>query len=146
MRYSLLLIIVCVSLIVNGQSNFKYKYLINSWTQGKLDKSEKVIKADVNRGGWYSLILNKDLTTTFGDPVSCGFGSERQGNYSINKKEKTITFAFTKKVGYVSAPGTTDINETEVYKILRLKKEELILEKIDQSKKFIYLPTSKTQD
>ncbi len=131
-------------MLANGQSNFKYKYLINNWTQGKTDKNDKVIKADVNRGGWYSLILNKDMTATFGDPVSCGFGHERQGTYSVNKKDKTLTFVFTKRVGYVSAPGTTEINETEVYKILKLKKEELIIEKVDQSKKFIYLPTSKT--
>ncbi len=104
-----------------------YELLINSWTQGQIDQNDKVIRVEINRGGLYQLNIKLDTTAIFSAPFSCGFGHERQGKWIVNKMDKTIIFTFTKKVGYLNSPGTTNINEIEIYKIRKLTIDELIL-------------------
>lgn len=146
MKYSLVIILALITIYCSGQSCKSYKYFKNSWTQGKIDPNGKVVKADPSRGGWYSLQINPDETVLFSDPVNCGFGHEKKGKYSINKKDKTITFNFTQQIGYTNAPGTTDINETVTYKIERINKSELILKMVGQEKTLQFILTKNSKD
>lgn len=129
-----------------GQCCKSQKYLKNSWTQGKIDANGKVVKADPSRGGWYSMTLNSDNTVLFSDPVNCGFGHEKSGKWYYNKKDKTVTFNFTKQVGYMNKPGTTDINETVTYKIESISDNQLILKQVDQEKTLQFILTKNSKD
>jgi len=128
MKYFLILIFLTKAINAFGQSNVDFEQIIKSWTQGKLDHDGNVIQADVNRGGWYQLNINSDSSAIFGDPFNCGFGHERYGIWDLNKMDSIITFLFTKRKGYMNAPSSADINESEIYKIKKLTTDVLILE------------------
>lgn len=100
---------------------------VNSWTQGKKDASGNIVKADASRAGWYMLKLNADSTLVFNDPFSCGFGFEKHGRWQ-QQNDSIIRFLYNSKVGYMNNKGTIAINETEIYKIVLMEKEALILE------------------
>ncbi|MEI7661476.1 MAG: hypothetical protein WCK34_04735 [Bacteroidota bacterium] len=127
MKYLLILFLFPTSVLVLGQSNVDFGELIKRWTQGKIDLYGKVIQADINRGGWYQLNINPDTTVVFKDPFTCGFGHERLGKWKFNNLDTTVTFTFSKSVGYINSPGTADINDRETYKIKKLTAGELIL-------------------
>ena len=140
-------LLTVITVFAQGQSTIDFGLLPNDWTQGRIDATGNVVKAEVNRGGWYQLAINTDSTLVFSDPFTCGFGHKRQGNWAINKADTTVTFHFYKRAGYMNTPGTTDINETETYKITKLNAEELILSKLGEDKKYMaFLPTSKTRE
>ncbi|MCX6303893.1 MAG: hypothetical protein NT040_02905 [Bacteroidetes bacterium] len=127
MKYILTLFLFITTTLAFGQNSVDFGQLIKSWTQGKIDQNGKVIQADINRGGWYQLNINPDSTVIFGDPFTCGFGHERYGIWTLNRVDTTVTFSFSKRVGYMNSPGTVDIKEIEVYKIKKLNTGELIL-------------------
>jgi hypothetical protein len=127
MKYFLTLFLFTTTVLASGQKSVDFSQLIKSWTQGKIDPNGKVIQADITRGGWYQLNINTDKTVIFGDPFTCGFGHERHGKWTLNMVDTTVTFSFSKRVGYMNSPGTAYIHETEIYKIEKLTAEELIL-------------------
>lgn len=127
MKYLLTLFLITATLLAFGQGSIDFQNFINSWTQGKIEPNGKVIQADVNRGGWYELIINSDATVILRDPLACGFGHERQGKWIFNKIDTAIVFTFSKRIGYMNSPGTDNINEMEIYKIEKLTMDELIL-------------------
>jgi hypothetical protein len=127
MRQLLTILLFTNTIIVLGQTNINGEQIANRWTQGKIDQNGKVVRAEVNRGGWYLLNINRDTTVVFSDPFTCGFGHERQGKWKLSQKDTTITFLFSKRTGYMNSPGTIDIDETEIYKIIKLSEDELIL-------------------
>jgi hypothetical protein len=134
MNNLLAIFFISITIFSSEQSKVNFKNLTNSWTQGKIESNGNVIKANASRGGWYNLKIKKDNSVIFSDPFNCGIGHEHQGNWTINKLDKTVTFIFTKQVGYVNSPGNSEINETEIYKIEKLTKTELILTKVGQEK------------
>ena len=127
MKYLLALILFITTSLAFGQKSVDFGQLINSWTQGKIDQNGKVIQADINRGGWYQLNINPDTTVIFGDPFTCGFGHERHGKWTLKDVDTTVTFSFSKRVGYMNSPGTANINEIEIYKIKTLTADEIVL-------------------
>lgn len=127
MKYILTLFLFSKAVFAFGQSSIDLEQLINNWTQGKIDQNGTVVKADINRGGWYQLNINSDTTVIFEDPFTCGFGHKRDGKWQLNKLDKTATFTFFKSIGYMNSPGTVNINEMEIYKIKKLTSDELIL-------------------
>ncbi len=145
MKYLLTLFLFITTILAFGQSSVDFGQLINSWTQGKIDKNGKVIQADINRGGWYQLNINSDTTVIFGAPFTCGFGHERHGKWTLNKMDTTATFTFSKSVGYMNSQGTTNINEMEIYKIQKLTADELILTQTVDRKERI-MPFVKTKN
>ncbi|PBQ33726.1 hypothetical protein CNR22_18720 [Sphingobacteriaceae bacterium] len=110
-----------------AQNSLDYGHLITTWTQGKIDPNGTVIQADASRGGSYQLTLNQDASASFANPFTCGSGYERQGSWNLNEKDGTLTLTFSKRVGYMNAPGTAAINKIENYKIMKLTSSELIL-------------------
>ena len=120
----------------SGQTTIDYRQLNKSWTQGQINEEGNVIRAEVNRGGWYQLDIQSDSTIIFSDPFSCGFGKSRTGKWTINKIDSTITFHFRKRIGSMNSPGTYKINEVEIYKIEKMTADELILKKVGQEKTF----------
>jgi len=128
MKYFLSLFLFSTMVFTFGQSIVDFEQIINSWTQGKIDHHGKVIQADINRGGWYQLEINKDSTVAFSAPDDCGFGEgKREGSWKLNQNDTSVTFSFSKHIGYMAYPGTIYINETETYKIKKLNAAELIL-------------------
>ena len=127
MKYILTLLLFTTTVPAFGQNGVDFGQLVKSWTQGKIDQIGKVIQADINRGGWYQLNINPDTTVILGDPFTCGFGHERHGIWTLNRVDTTVTFLFSKRVGYMNSPGTIDIKETEVYNIKKLNAGELLL-------------------
>ena len=128
MKYLLTLFLITTTVLAFGQSSIDYGQLIKSWTQGKINQNGKVIQADIQRGGWYQLKINKDSTVAFSASDNCGFGEgKREGTWKLNQNDTSITFLFSKHIGYMAYPGTTYIKESEIYKIKKLNAEELIL-------------------
>lgn len=147
----LTIFLTTITILATGQSNIDFGQLTNSWTQGRIDADGKVIKAEVNRGGWYHLNINTDTTVVFSDPFTCGFGHKREGKWTMSKSDTTVIFYFDKRVGYMNSPGTADIKETEIYKIEKLTVDELILKKMGQEKTgdattLPFLRTDRTKD
>ncbi|MBP9197598.1 MAG: hypothetical protein KBF35_08020 [Saprospiraceae bacterium] len=145
MKYQLLIFLLSISNIAFGQSTFDLEGIINDWTEGKIGSNDSVIKADVNRGGWYHLVINSDKKVEFIGPFECGFGSKRLGTWAVNKSDTTITFFFTKRLGYMNKPDIVDINDTETYKIKLLTTDKLILTQIvgQRKKTWPFLRTEK---
>jgi hypothetical protein len=135
------IIVLSIALLNISSQEQDVQLLINSWTQGKKEASGKIVQADASRGGWYMLKLNADSTMIFNDPFSCGFGFEKQGTWHM-QSDSVIRFVFTKKVGYMNNKGVTEINETELYKIIRLEKNALILEQLAGEKPRILIFTA----
>jgi hypothetical protein len=127
MQYRLFILLLTITADTFGQNLVDYGQLNNSWTQGKIDPNGIVIKADINRAGFYYLDIHLDTTVVFRDPYTCGEGFERHGKWTLSKADTTITFFFTKRFGYMEATREKDINETETYKIKKLTTDELIL-------------------
>ncbi len=130
MKYLIVLFLLTTTVQASGQSSIDFGQFINSWTQGKIDQNGNVIKAGKSRGGSYQLNINSDSRVIFRDPFTCGFGQERNGKWTLNKMDTTVTFIFSKSVGYINSPMTSNINETEIYKIKKLTSDELILKKL----------------
>jgi len=145
MKYLLAVLLISTTVLAFGQGSVDFGQIIRSWTQGKIGQNGIVVQADINKGGWYQLNISPDTTVIFRDPDWCGFGYERHGKWSLNQADSTVRFSFSKKVGYLASPGTTDINETESYKIKKLAADELILErKVDgKERKMAFIRTSK---
>src|SRR6185369_2452695 len=130
----LIFFLTITTILSYGQSKIEFGQLTNSWTQGQIDPEGKIIKAKVNRGGWYHLNINTDATVVFSDPFTCGFGYRRDGKWTLNQLDSTVTFYFDRRAGYMNSPGTSNINEIEIYKIEKLTADELLLKKIGQDK------------
>jgi len=69
MRNVLTILLHVNSIIAIGQSNINFGQIVNIWTEGQIDKSGKVILADIKRGGAYHLKLNKDTTAIIWRPI-----------------------------------------------------------------------------
>ena len=145
MKYLSVLFFFAKAVFAFGQSSIDYQLITNSWTEGKINSEGVVIQADINRGGWYRLNINSGGTVIFGDPFSCGFGSERQGKWTLKETDSTLSFTFSKRVGYMNSPGATEIKETEIYKIIKLTTDELILMQLVNGNKQM-LPFIKTKE
>lgn len=141
MKHFFTFLLVVTSVSAFGQSTIDFNQLEGSWTEGKIDTDGNVSRADINRGGWYSLNIHTDTTVVFCNPLECGFGHRRTGKWEINETDTTVTFYFTKKVGYMNAPGTEDIEDIETFKIERLTSDALVLKKNGQEKLMPFIRT-----
>lgn len=127
MKYYLLILLIGIAEISFGQAPIDLEKITNIWEEGKIGQSGNVIKADVNREGWYRLGIYSDDTVKFWEPLSCGFGYQRLGTWTLSQTDTVITFFFTKRFRYMNKPDTVDINITESYKIKLLTTDNLIL-------------------
>jgi hypothetical protein len=107
--------------------NQRFRTKAGRWSEGKIDQNNTIVPANIGRGGWYHLKLNEDSTVIFADPFTCGFGYERQGKWTLDAKNRSLTFKFSVKRGYLNSPGTANISETESYQIKKISSGELIL-------------------
>jgi hypothetical protein len=144
MKYLMTIFLFITTVLVFGQKSVDFRQLIKSWTEGKIDQSGKVIKADIKRGGLRFLDINSDTTVVFKGSIDCGFGHERHGIWKLNGVDTTVTFTFTKKVGYEKPTKTTEIDETEIYRIEKVTADELILTRIIDGKE-LKMPFIKTE-
>jgi hypothetical protein len=142
-KFLLLIFLLINTLVVLGQSNFDFDQITNNWTEGKIDSNGKVVQADINRGGWSSLDIKADQTVIFSGPYLCGSGSARKGKWVLIMNDSTIKFIFNESVPYVSTHGTQEINETEIYKIEKVSKNELILNNLGGNKATPFILTDR---
>lgn len=127
MKYLMTIFFFITTLFVFGQNDFDFGQLTNKWTEGKIDQNGKVVMAEINRGGHAQLVINADSTVIEGGRPNCGFGHQREGKWLLNKTDTTTTFTFSKRVGYMNSKETANISEIEIYKIVKLTSQELIL-------------------
>ena len=144
MKFLITLFLIITTVLAFGQNSIDFRLLFECWTEGEINQNGNVIQADINRGGWKSLHINPDTTVIFDGSFDCGFGHKRYGIWTLNTVDTTVTFSFTKKVGYENSPRTAYINETETYKIEKLTTDELILTQILDGKE-LKMPFIKTE-
>ena len=118
-----------------GQSA-NFIFLINSWTQGKINSEENVVQADINRAGFYALILKDDIKVIFNGSFSCGIGSSCSGKWTISALDSIINFNYSRQYNYLKHIDS-DNNQSEVYKIALLNEKSLLLTQMSDSSKNI---------
>jgi hypothetical protein len=134
MKYFLSFLPLFFTFCAFAQTNTNYSLLVNKWTEAKVDSVGQVVQADAGLGGWSSLTITSNKTVVYAGSFDCGFGQSREGKWKLNSKKNTLTFRFTKKIGFMNVPGTEKIYEKEVYRIEKLTGEALVLKDLSRNK------------